>query len=363
MRLIPQDDELGWTPYAWTVYVLFFTISPGLARNATPLDWAASIGGTIALLALYFRGYWVRGRKIIPIIAARTLLGIVIFPTNIAAGVMFVYAAGFAARLDNDRAAIGTIAAIEAIVAIEVFLNHYHPFSFGWVVIFVALVGAINIHFEGVGRSQAKLRLAHDEIEHLAKVAERERIARDLHDLLGHTLSVIILKSELASKLAERDPEKARDEIRDVERISRDALTQVRAAVRGYRSGGLQAEIESARDALDAANVTLECDLAKLQLPPAHEAVIALAIREAVTNIVRHAHATQCRIALAPREDKYAVTIVDNGRGGDAEFGSGLSGMRERIEELGGTLTLDGSHGTTVTITMPRPLMIAERTA
>lgn len=353
MRLIPKDDELGWTPYAWTVYVAFFAISPALARNATPLDWVTSIGGTLALLALYFRGYWLRGRAIVPVIAALTLLGLVIVPMNTSAGVFFIYAAGFAARLDNDRAAIGTIAIIEVLVGIEVFLAHLHPFSWSWIVVFVALIGAINIHFEGVGRSKAKLRLAHDEIEHLAKVAERERIARDLHDLLGHTLSVIILKSELASKLAERDPERARNEIRDVERISRDALTQVRAAVRGYRSGGLQAELESARDALDAANVTLTCDIARTQLPPSHEAMIALAIREAVTNIVRHARATRCRIALEPRDGAYAVTIVDDGRGGDAPFGSGLSGMQERIEALGGTLTRDGSHGTTVTIVMP----------
>ena len=109
--------------------------------------------------------------------------------------------------------------------------------------------------------------------------------------------------------------------------------------------------------------MTLECELAPLQLPAAHEAVIALAIREAVTNIVRHARATHCRIALAQRDGAYAVTIVDDGRGGDAPFGSGLSGMRERIEALGGTLMRDGSRGTTVTITMPLPLSIAERTA
>jgi two-component system sensor histidine kinase DesK len=362
MRLIPEDKELGWTPYAWTVYMGFFAISPALARHATAFDWLVSLGGTSALLALYFRGYWVRGTKIIPIIAAMLLLGIVIYPMNSTAGVFFVYAAGFASRLEHDRAAVATIAGIEIIVAIEVLLGHFSPFSYVWVFVFVALVGAINIHFEGVGRSQAKLRLAHDEIEHLAKVAERERIARDLHDLLGHTLSVIILKSELASKLAERDPERARDEIRDVERISRDALTQVRAAVRGYRSGGLQAEIESARDALDAANVTLDCDIAPLTLPPAHEVVVALAIREAVTNIVRHARATQCRITLAQHDGGYRATIVDNGRGGDAPFGSGLSGMRERIEALGGTLTRDGANGTTVTIAMPS-IFAAERSA
>jgi len=353
MRLIPRNDDLGWTPYAWTVYVVFYAISPMFARNATPIDWLTTIGTTLIFLALYFRGYWVRGARIIPIMATLVLLGLLLYPHNSAAGVFFIYAASFASRLDHDRAAIATIAGIEVIVGVEALLTQMHLFSIAWVVVFVALVGAINVHFEGVGRQQAKLRLAHDEIEHLAKVAERERIARDLHDLLGHTLSVIILKSELASKLAERDPERAREEIRDVERISRDALTQVRAAVRGYRSGGLQAEVESARDALDAANVTLECDLARLPLPPAHEAVIALAIREAVTNIVRHAHATRCHIALTPHDRSYALTVIDNGSGGEAAFGSGLNGMRERIEALGGTLTRDGSNGTTVTITMP----------
>src|SRR5947207_10461339 len=139
MRLIPQDDDLGWTPYAWTVYVAFFAISPALAHNTKPLHWLVSIGGTIALLALYFRGYWVRGLRIVPIIAAMTLLGVLIFPTNTTAGVFFVYAASFAARLDNDRAAVGTIAAIEVVVGIEAFLAHLHPFTFGWVVVFVAL--------------------------------------------------------------------------------------------------------------------------------------------------------------------------------------------------------------------------------
>src|SRR5438105_13442886 len=126
-------------------------------------------------------------------------------------------------------------------------------FGWLWPVIFTVLIGAANVHQQQRSAANARLRLAHDEIEHLAKVAERERIARDLHDLLGHTLSLIILKSELASKLADRDIERARNEIRDVERISREALTQVRAAVRGYREGGLRRELDSAREALDTA--------------------------------------------------------------------------------------------------------------
>ncbi len=363
MRLIPKDENLGWTPYAWTIYVVFFLLSPGLARHPEPIDWLISTGGTLAILALYFRGHWVRGVRVLPIIAGLTLIGAVLFPLNSAAGVSFIYAASFAARIEDDRRAVGIISAIEIIVVAEVIARRMHPGSFVWVIVFTALVGAIGIHFEGVSRSSRKLRLAHDEIEHLAKVAERERIARDLHDLLGHTLSVIILKSELASKLAERDPERARNEIRDVERISRDALTQVRAAVRGYRSGGLPPEIESARDALDAANVSLTCDVPPLQIPVAQEAVLAMAVRESVTNIVRHARATRCSIALAHRDNAYILTISDDGRGGDEPFGSGLSGMLERIEQLGGTLSRDGSNGTVVTITMPATPFQKERSA
>ncbi len=363
MRLIPKDDNLGWTPYAWTIYVTFFLISPGLSKHPSAADWLISIGGTIAILALYFRGHWVRGARVLPIIGGLTLIGVVLLPLNTAAAVALIYASSFAAHIDNDRHAAAIISAIEIILIAEIVICHINPVSLIWAVVFVALVGAIGVHFEGVARSTKKLRLAHDEIEHLAKVAERERIARDLHDLLGHTLSVIVLKSELASKLAERDPERARNEIRDVERISRDALTQVRAAVRGYRSGGLQAEIESARDALDAANVTLNYELPPLQIPAAQEAVLSLAIREGVTNIVRHAHATECRIALAHRDNSYVLTIADNGRGGNEPYGSGLTGMLERIEELRGTLSRDGSHGTVVTITMPVQTFQKERSA
>src|SRR3569832_1091510 len=100
MRLIPKDAELGWTPYAWTVYVLFFTISPALARNATPIDRVTSIGGTIAVLVLYFRGYWLRGAAILPVIGVLTRIGAVILPMNSASGVAFIYAASFAARID-----------------------------------------------------------------------------------------------------------------------------------------------------------------------------------------------------------------------------------------------------------------------
>ncbi|HYM60969.1 MAG TPA: sensor histidine kinase [Thermoanaerobaculia bacterium] len=355
MRLIPKDKDLGWTPYAWTIYAVFFLIAPSVSRHTTPMEWAATAFGMAVFLALYFRGYWVRGRELLVIIAALTLLAMVYFPFNPGAGCFFIYAGSFAGRLGTTRQAIGAIAAIEILCIAQTWWAHISPFNAFWPMVFTILIGAINIHFVQVGRSNARLKLAQDEVEHLAKVAERERIARDLHDLLGHTLSLIVLKSELASKLAERDPQRAGAEIRDVERISRDALAQVRAAVTGYRSGGITAELDAANHALATAGIAADCRIEAVKLPASHEVVLALAIREASTNILRHAGAKHAAFQLRHRGDAVVLTVSDDGRGGSAPFGSGLAGMRERIASLGGTFARDGSLGTTLTITLPLP--------
>lgn len=352
MRLLPDDREEGWTPYAWLIYLSFFLVYPAFERGTTPLRWVETIAGAIVFLVLYFRGYWCDGRRLVAIIAAITLLGAIFYPVNPGAGSFFIYAAAFAGFLASSKQALLGILLIEIVAAIEIFAFHVAIWNYAWVIVFVAMVGGINIHYAGVKRSNAKLRLAHDEIERLAKVAERERIARDLHDLLGHTLSLIILKSELASKLADRDIERARGEIRDVERISREALAQVRGAVRGYRSAGLRYELEAARETLTTAGIRAEIDAADVALPATEESVLALAVREAVTNVVRHAQATVCRIAIAQGDGMCIVTIADDGRGGEEAFGTGLRGMRERVESLGGTMTRDGARGTTLTITI-----------
>jgi len=355
MRLLPKDSDLGWTPLAWLFYLIFYIAFPALKPNATRIDWALMLGGLALFLVLYFRGFWLENRASIPIIIAITLLGVGCFPFNPGAGSFFIYAAAFAGWLDPPRDAVRAIAFIDVIVLAETLTLKISMFSAMWPLVFCVVVGALNMHHRQLKASNARLRLAHDEIAHLAKVAERERIARDLHDLLGHTLSVIILKSELASKLAERDVERARREIRDVEQISRDALAQVRNAVRGYRAGGLREEIDSIAQTLATAGVDAKIDFADVNLTPAHEAVIALAIREAATNIVRHAHATHCSIAIARDANACRVTISDDGRGGDAASGSGLTGMRERVEALGGTMTRDGARGTTLTMILPTP--------
>src|SRR5690606_23327137 len=165
-----------------------------------------------------------------------------------------------------------------------------------------AAVGAMVLSGTAYARvdalRNAQLRLSQEEVQRLARSAERERIGRDLHDLLGHTLSLVAMKSELALKLFERDPAQARRQMAGVERIPRDALVQVRRAVSGIRAAGIETELAGARLGLLSAGVRLDYRLQPLSLPVETETVLALAVREAVTNVMRHASASRVEVEL-----------------------------------------------------------------
>lgn len=353
MRLLPKNKDVGWTPYAWLVYltsVPFFGYASG---QTSARFWAPTIAGIMVFLVLYFLGYWTKGKKLLWIIAAITLLGAVSAPANPGASVYFVYAAAFVAMTGEVAFAVRILGLVLVSIASETLAFHLPPYFWIPAAVFSLLIGSINIHFRQRQQDTKKLLMAQEEVEHLAKIAERERIARDLHDVLGHTLSVIVLKSELASKLAERDPARAAQEIKDVERISRDALAQVRSTVRGYHSLSLQAEAEQATATLKAAGVKVECNFAAAEMPPSHEGVLALALREAVTNVIRHAKASYCGLRLRPVEGGCELEIKDDGCGRMSPEGIGLRGMRHRVESLGGKLQRETSSGTRLVITLP----------
>ena len=355
MRLLPTDRNhrnLGWTPYAWLVYSIPFLVNTFESRADLP-RFAANLGAYAVFLVLYFRGYWVHGRPLVGVIAAMTLLGFVTTPFNPFGASLFIYAAAMVAFIDLDRPRLLYLGIYVATVGAYGLLTEQRAWFYIPATVFPALIGGVNIHYAQVWASNARLRMAHSEIEHLAKVAERERIARDLHDVLGHTLSVIALKSELASRLMERDPARAAQEIREVNGVARDALAQVRSAVTGYRAAGLSAEFEAIRKAFDTAGVTLKVQAEPLTLPPAHENALALVLREASTNVLRHAHAKTCHVRLVHRNNVALLEIVDDGLGGDAREGNGLLGMRERVAALGGGLVRDGRSGMRLEITLP----------
>jgi two-component system, NarL family, sensor histidine kinase DesK len=352
IRLLPESSPLGWTPFAWLVYLSFFVVYAVYANS--PLDWLIDGPALVAFLVLYFRGFWLHGRPLLAVSFGIVAIGLVVAPHNPGASCFFIFAAAFLGDVGRPAVAVRWLLVIIAIVAVETFLFSLSPQFWIPAVVISILVGGSNIHFCEMRRKDRALIKAHEVAEHMATIAERERIARDLHDLLGHTLSIIVLKSELASKVADRDLGRAIREIRDVERISRHALAEVRQAVYGYRGERLEEELTTARTALDAAGVAFDVDAAKIALDPDQERTLSLGLREAVTNVIRHARAGRCRVTLTEDEAGIRLTVEDDGVGGDPAEGAGLSGMRARLAEIGGTMERDARRGTRLTLVVPR---------
>ena len=215
-------------------------------------------------------------------------------------------------------------------------------------------------HVERIGHEKdAALKLSHEEVRRLAATAERERIGRDLHDLLGHTLSLITLKLELSRKLFDRDTEAARREVLEAEKVARHALAEVRCAVTGFRATDMAAELASARLLLESSVVHLDYGQPPC-MPAEIERALALVLREAATNIARHAAATQASVSFETIDGGLCLTIADNGRGGIAEEGNGMTGMRERVRALGGRLQVHSQRGqgTRLRVVVPLPASV-----
>jgi two-component system sensor histidine kinase DesK len=351
LRLLPPDSPVGWTPFAWLIYISIFLFYGYLGN--TPGEWVLDGIALVAFLVLYFRGFWVGGTALLRIAFAIVAIAVVVTPHNPGASCFFIYAAAFVGEIAPPARSIRWIAVIIAIVGLETWIFDLPPQSWVPAVVFSIIVGGSNLHFAEVRRKDQALIQAHELAGQLARTAERERIARDLHDLLGHTLSVIVLKSELAAKLADRNPARAAIEIREVEQISRNALAEVRHAIHGYRGEGLASEIEKGRKALESAGVALEADVEPVALGADEERALALGLREALTNIVRHAHATVCRVTLAREANDIVLTVLDDGVGGELVEGAGLSGMRTRLGAVGGQLQVDGRSGARLVLSVP----------
>jgi two-component system sensor histidine kinase DesK len=203
----------------------------------------------------------------------------------------------------------------------------------------------------GVVRFIERRGIIHDELTaELTVATERDRLARDVHDVIGHTLTAMSLKSDLAERLVESDPERARREIAEVGVLSRQALAEVRAAVGGLRSARLADEIVSAERVLAAAGVASEMPTDLSVVDPRHRAVLAWVLREAVTNVVRHSNASMCRVVL----DTSTLTVEDDGRGPSGlREGNGLRGVRERVDLAGGVVRISDAHpGTCLMVTL-----------
>lgn len=354
-RIFATPKALGMLPHAWLLFLGFFIMGMLNMSVRDPIFWAC-IGGMMVFIPVYYAAFRRCGRAIYPHIGIITLLGMLFTPVNFGATVFFNYAAYLCGQAMAPRRAliaVGLMCAwmLTASYALNLPIWYYLP----GIIVSAGLVG-ISISERKQQLANSALSRSRQEVRRLAQMAERERIARDLHDVLGHTLSVITLKAELASKLVDTDPERAREEIAQVAATSREALASVRETVGNYRRVGLADEIETARHSLKRAGVSLLSRVDDLTLSPRHETLLALIVREATTNVIRHAGASQCELTLTRKDGEITLVISDNGQGFDGGEGQGMTGMRERLAVLGGTLQIAGYNGTSLTIRVPESL-------
>ena len=227
--------------------------------------------------------------------------------------------------------------------------------SYFWIpAVFMSIsIGLLSISQSALIRSQQEIRT-------LTRIAERERISRDLHDILGHSLSIMTLKSELANKMLDKNQpiELVKKEIQDVESLSRETLARVRDAVKGYNIATLQSELMQARVATNAAGIELIDDIAKLELPQQVESEIALILREAITNVVRHADTKKAWVSLKDTDNQLILKIADEDSLIDTTHHSGMRSMQTRIDNLQGKMIVQQQPHTILTFIIPNEFIV-----
>jgi two-component system sensor histidine kinase DesK len=290
-----------------------------------PSPWLARRGPAAMVLVL----------GSMPLLAVLLLVGGA--PHSYAA--LFVYFAAATGMLLPAGPALAVIAITGAAVAVAGVVDGNDTSAVLATVLTVVAIGVMMSAFGRLARTNRELEATREDLARLAVSEERLRIARDMHDLLGHSLSVIAIKSELARKLIEREPERAAAELEEITAVTRDALAGVRDTVQGYRRMSLAHELEGAKRALSAAGIDCTLGSATAELPEDVDATLAWAVREGTTNVIRHSRAQHCAIRVDANGERAAVEIEDDGSGaGLGDPGSGLSGLRERAQRLRGEL-------------------------
>ena len=278
----------------------------------------------------------VRARLLQLAVMTLTVIVLVLILPNAQAWWLSMFAIIAAGLALPPRLSCGIIAVlIAATLLVAHLLNGFDP-----MLLIMIAFGAAAIAMRQLTISVAQLGLAREELARTAVDQERLRFARDLHDILGHTLSVITLKSELAGRLVSSSPARAATEIADIERAARDAQRQVRAAVVGYRQPDLQRELVGARELLAAAGVEARVAGTVAGLSAPLDALLAWTVREGVTNVIRHSRARHCEIDLTRNQDSVRLSVKDDGRTTNEtpNAGSGLAGLAERAAAQGAVL-------------------------
>lgn len=355
-RVPPAEDRSWWFAAVWLVF-LVLPVSALLDSSAGPaarLSTGLALAGFAAVYVLAFRNPSLMPPHRCPASTAAWFAALAVLAAA-TVPVLGVWAFGLspylAALLTFQlplRQGLAALAGLLAVV-VAVVLTGLLPPGSEWVLVMhltsTVILGGMRL---AMHRDEQQAALAAE----LALVREREQLARDVHDLLGHSLTVITLKAELAQRLLGREPERARAELDDVLRISRDSLAEVRATVGRLRTPDFAEQLEAARTALGAAGIAAELEGRADDVVGPRRGLFAWALREAVTNVVRHSHASRCTVRWTPT----ALVVADDGDGILAPEGHGLQGLRERVAQAGGTVSVHGGdeeEGTVVEVRVP----------
>ena len=341
-----EMHKFKYLPYINLVYLMFLFFPLFFNPYGGNTQIWVTLASVIIFLPLHFMSYRGNAHLVIFIAIAMVCLCYAVMPFNYGANTYLIYGVITAAHVFKTRNSLIFLIVALLIMAVQAYWLKFPIIFYAATIIMTSITVFYTLYNRNVERSNQSLKLSQQEVQRLAQSAERERIGRDLHDVLGHTLSLIVMKSELASRLFDRDPNAAAVQIREVEKVARDALGQIRVAVAGIRLAGLEAELARARLSLLSADIQLHYQLAPIELATEIETVLALAVREAVTNIIRHSNARRVEIELLKNKNSLQLQISDDGKNTLVTPGHGLSGMRERLELLGGRLEIDtGPHG------------------
>ncbi|WP_046175275.1 sensor histidine kinase [Domibacillus indicus] len=353
----------GLSPYIWSIlsFLPFYFIFQSSSTSEIVIGITLTILFFISFRFAFLSSRW-------PVyIWACILVAISVTMTILFQFIYFsFYIAYFNGSIRNRAAfiAVYVVHLVSTIASINYNIVVQHPLFIQQLpIIVVVFISIILLPFTLYNRKkqeklETELQLANNRISELVKQEERQRIARDLHDTLGQKLSLIGLKSDLARKLIEKDPEKARNELLDVQQTARTALNEVRNLVSSMRGIRINDEIVIVQQMLKAAQIEYTGDSAfELEKPSLFvENVLSMCMKEAVTNIVKHSQAFSCHIQIEQLEDSVRMTVKDDGIGlnrQDIGKGSGLPGMRERLEFVNGTLKIQSGDGTTLVMTVP----------
>ncbi|WP_405106439.1 sensor histidine kinase [Paenibacillus sp. FSL K6-1217] len=366
-RFFPQ--KFGFFPYIWLIYLVFPILN---LQGYSGFKLMAGYALVLLFLVTYRQLYWTEGKPYSAWLGLQMLIIVVLFigfsPFNL---YMAFFTSNFIGWYTDSRSFGRALTIFTALLASMFLLSlvRYQSMDILFMLPFLMMMLVTPFGIRSINRRRSlerELDEAKERIKEMVKREERMRIARDLHDTMGHTLSLITLKSQLVEKLVLKNPERAQAEAREIERTSRAALRQVRELVSEMRAVSVAEELAGAEEMLRSAEIALEVE-GEVALPGVSDLtqnILSLCIKEGVTNIVKHSHADWCRISITMTAGEVQIAVEDNGIGveacgsesADRRDGNGMKGMGERLALIDGSLTLAQrpGGGTRLTVVIPR---------